>query len=190
MRIGVDLDGVLANFESQFAPLLSSLSHIAFPLSDPNFPPVWDWPEHYGCSTAEVEAAWEIVVKDESFWARLAPFKDTTDADLTVLRHARAAGHEIYFITTRLGVRCKEQSERWLYMQGYTNPTVIVSRKKGPVAQGIELDLFVDDKPSNILEVQRHSLTTCYLLDRPYNKTMDHPRRVRSVREMLDSEGL
>jgi uncharacterized HAD superfamily protein len=190
LKIGIDLDGVVASFESRFAPILSRLSHISFPLSDPNFPPVWDWPEYYGCGPAEINAAWENVIRDPGFWVNLVPTENAA-ADLERLYNLHCADHAIYFITTRVGIACKQQSEKWLANQGFPRATVIVSKRKGDIAAGIELDLFIDDKWENLDDVVINSpATKCYLLNKPYNQMYNVRRRVNTVGEMLDAEGL
>ena len=59
-RIGIDIDGVLANFESGYAPLLTKHSGIQFPrLGQPDYPDEWDWDLAAGVTQEQISAAWE-----------------------------------------------------------------------------------------------------------------------------------
>lgn len=104
------------------------------------------------------------------------------------LREARTRGHEIYFITHRFGLAAKLQTEEWLKEQGMTNPTVLIAEKKAQVVEGLQLDVFVDDKPSNVTSVQEaNPFTRCYVLDRAYNRHVEG-LRVETIRELLNIE--
>lgn len=187
MRIGFDLDGVLVGFERGFAPLFP----FPMPVDSPEFPPVWHYPQHYGATEGQVNEAWEQIRADERFWVTLPPLRPTTYREVRSLNELRRRGHDIYFITNRVGKRCKEQSEQWLINHGFFNPTVIVTSRKGSIVRDIGLDGYIDDKPSNCEDV-RKTAPKCrtYVMDRPYNQEFTHPvvRRVASVEEMLSNE--
>lgn len=131
--------------------------------------------------------------RDPGFWLRLTPYPKTP-AVLKRLQKLAVTGHDVYFITTRVGVECKRQSELWLQKEGFMLPTVIISASKGQVADGIGLNVFIDDKPENIEDVIFGTIhgARCYLLNRPYNldRQVRDCTRVNSVEEMLDLEGL
>ena len=198
---GIDLDGCLANFESGFAPILTDLTGITFPLDEPTFPEVWQWPTLHltnsGMSEKEAKAvesaAWKRVTQDPAFWLSLKPYPETAST-LKSLTRLTAEGHEIYFITHRPGANPKRQSEIWLEINGYKreSPTVLVSGEKGFLAAGLGLDFFIDDKPENHEQVRRFCGTRCrrYIVDHPYNRHHDdkYAVRVTTVKEALELE--
>ena len=191
---------MLSSFESGFAPILTDLTGCRFPIDDPTFLKVWDWPEHYltlhynSRTKAEemVGKAWEIAKSDEKFWLTLKPYAHTRNA-LARLQWLVSDGHEVYFITSRPGVFAKRQTEMWLQLNGFRweTPTVIVSWEKGLVAAGVNLDVFVDDKPDNLLKVRRQMGTRCsyYIVDYPYNRKPEDRQYctpITHIGQMLD----
>jgi 5'(3')-deoxyribonucleotidase len=129
------------------------------------------------------------VKQDPYFWNRLESYPDTRGA-LTDLELARSMGHEIYFITHRFGRRAKMQTEGWLMTRGFATPTVLMAERKGFIAHGLNLDVFVDDKPGNLRDVSEatNGDCTCYVFDRPYNRDLTKFPRVKSISELLDIE--
>lgn len=188
MRLGIDIDGVLARFEGSYNDLL-----IKYEGKDlrphPDYQPLeWNWDKALGYSGWVVEKAWNEIKSSESFWATLPAYGETVGI-LARLKEMKFS-HDIYFITHRMGVNPKWQTERWLEHHGYSKPTVLVSGDKGHIAFGLHLDAIIDDKPSNCEEVVRHCGIDCqaWLLDRPWNSTYEHKyiNRVNSVHEWLD----
>jgi uncharacterized HAD superfamily protein len=84
----------------------------------------------------------------------------------------------------------KYYSEIWLGAHGMQNPTVIISNDKGPIAKGLNLDIFIDDKPENIIDVVTAApKCKCYIINKPYNQTFIDANlceRVNNVQEVLD----
>lgn len=189
MRIGFDLDGVLANFTDPYAALLTKHAErlfpprlrLLFPKASDEWPVLWHWHkpvfEEAGFSESEmrevVRVAWDDL-KSSSFWENL-PSKHPaqTAHTLSNLTDWARSGHDVYFITSRPGPYAKVQSEQWLRNKGYYGtPTVCIAQHKGPIAQSLELDLFVDDRPENIRDVYQARSGRCRvaLIDAPYNR--------------------
>jgi uncharacterized HAD superfamily protein len=115
------------------------------------------------------------------------------------LNRLALAGHEIYYITNRVGVKAKLQTEDWLAARGMQHPTVVVTADKVPIVRTLKLDVFIDDNLDMTNEVARVAdeeklpvLGHVYLKSAGYNQ---EPRRgdlvvVKSVGEMLIREGL
>lgn len=198
LNIGCDIDGVLASFENGYADLLTAQTGITFPKGDPNFPAKWHWTGDFGVTKAQDAAAWDAVKRSDNFWLALEPMPWALTT-LTELRYRRAVGDNIYFITNRMGRMAKRQTEDWLRAYGYPDSTVCLCEKKGPLAVGLDLDIFIDDKPSNCEDVlnarwnedQERSRTKVYLVDRPYNRQLpenfsDFARGVVRVPRALD----
>lgn len=173
MRIGVDIDGVLADFNN-------ALIHRVIEVTDKDlFPvrpfdiPTWNYPEHYGYSAAEVSAVWEDIKADSNFWYDLVDYPQTA-ALLAELTDAEADGAEVYFITARPGTRVKEQTEEWLHDMGFFEATVLISSAKGLCARALNLTHYIDDRWENVVDVKQYNPSTeVYLLTQPWNVNND-----------------
>lgn len=190
MRIGLDIDGVLANFFSAYENTIVEMAgEDKFPAHYPKIePPVWNWPEYYGYPKYIIDRVWQDIKASSSFWETLGVLPGAH----VIAELMPWAVHDVYFITSRPGVNAKGQTERWLKgMLGISNPTVLLSTDKGPVARGLELDCYLDDKAGNIFDTEQWA-NNCrsYLLTYPYNQRALVPLRVKSVQEFCVKEGL
>ena len=170
MKIGLDLDGCFANFNAKFIPRLVSVTGRDLFPPPPFEPPCWDYPAHFGYTTDEVRATWDSVIEDVRFWRDLLPYPDAAEA-LNILSR-RTLDDDLYFITSRPGRRAKRQTEAWLNQHWPTiggHRTVLVSGHKGLCAQALALDVYLDDRYENALDVAT-TRTKSYLLDRPWNQ--------------------
>ena len=195
VEIGIDLDGVVANFAKAFSiyankfygcPIINHEKEIL----------LWDWEKWYPISKEQVRVVWKLICETDNFWKKLEVL-DRSDFDymrdsLQSLKRAN-----IYFITTRVeskGESVKKQSEEWLRMNGWTNPTVIVCKEKGKMAALLDLDFFIDDKTENIVDVKL-AVPDClvYARDVPHNHNCEEIlgetegyKRVTSTRQFAD----
>ncbi len=172
MRIGIDVDGVLADFNRSFIERVITVSGKDLFPPRPFDIPTWDYPEHYGYTPEETKIVWESIVADPTFWASLSPYPDTADFLSPLANRA----DDVYFITSRPGTRSKAQTERWLRMHGYhSRPTVMISSKKGLCAEALDLDFYLDDRDHNCYDVwdRRSPKTLVALMDRPWNKLLE-----------------
>jgi 5'(3')-deoxyribonucleotidase len=182
MRVGVDIDGVLADFNSAFIALI--VKHTGKDLFPPRpFDiPIWNYPQHFGYTDAEVNECFDLVKKDSMFWLNLRPYAGTYD----VLRGLYF--DYLYFITDRPGVDTKYQSEEWLKEHGLEDtPTVLVSPNKGLLAKCLKLDYYIDDKVENCIDVLQQSPDTkCYMQARTWNHPVRGVTRVFNMYEFLE----
>lgn len=184
MIYGVDIDGILANFTDAYAELLTKASGVKFPKHSPDWPKVWYWErETPGITKAIEQKVWnEIMTSD--FWAHLHALPGALET-LNLLDHLAFKGDDVYFITSRPGKRAKYLTEYWLRSHGMTTPTVLISPSdaaKGQLANALKLDVFIDDKPENCIEVRLARPSDCrvFLVDRPYNRNV-HPIFVEGI---------
>lgn len=170
MKIGIDIDGVLANFTDSYSRILMDLDpSLQFPNASKSWPTTWYWDRAAGTSKDTENQAWELV-KASTFWGMLKPLDGGIET-LQYLSVLRSLGHDIIFITSRPGKLAKLYTEMWLAGHGMPNPTVIIADAKGPVAASLALDVFIDDRDKNIQDVLDHSPETqCYIIDWAYNK--------------------
>lgn len=185
MRLAIDLDGVLCNFNQAFSKVLGKYSKAVIPVDLPTFPSCWDWPLHYGVNPEEEAKAWREVNVSEIFWKDLQPMP-TAEADLKALAHVASNDHEIYFLTMRgNGVNVKRQSEEWLWRYRFHFPTVIPTYDKATLARMLKVDVLLDDCPKVLEHAQQLRIPRVYGFAQPYNNGT-----ITSVREMLIAEGL
>lgn len=140
MRIGIDIDDVLASFIPRFRKECREL----FGAPEEDIEPV-DWGcSNFGLSEAEINAVWRKINNTKNFHETLE-----TKPDAWGLSHIQ--GHTLFFLTTRKQTRgdlVEAQTCRWLKDKFRLEfPTVIVSARKPELAAALELDVFIDDKP-------------------------------------------
>ncbi len=177
-----DIDGVLADFNSAYRVLIIERFGIELPPISDTFPEVWRWDKAAGLTNKQNNILWEHI-KESNFWANLEPTPQGGEA-LAHLWDLRYAGDHIYFITSRPGGEAKWQTECWLEDHGYGGATVLMSSDKGSVCKGLGVEMFVDDKPENCLEVALDCpKAQVYLLDAPYNRGFNNQlfKRVSSI---------
>lgn len=195
MRLGIDVDGCLADFNSSFMDLIIGVTGRNLFPTRPFDIPTWDYPESYGYSNHEVSQVWNVIRQDKLFWASLEPLPS---AQTFLTRCAMAADtHDLYFITSRPGLLAKQQTEAWLLANGgLDRPTVLVSSMKGWCARALRLDAYLDDKDTNAVDVRMANPSGyTFLLDQPWNRTdvLDQAPgiiRITSVLEFLERFGL
>jgi uncharacterized HAD superfamily protein len=191
MRIGFDIDGVLADFNSSFIELVKEVTgRNLFP--DGYWPHTWDYPEALGYSKDETSAVWERIKAGGTFWNQLAPLPDMAVLQQWMIlpfgESAQEPYHEFYFITSRMGKNVKLQTEEWLDEQMQcSGHTVLISSEKGALCKALKLDYYIDDRAENILDVMQTSPSTfAYLLDQPWNQHVAGPNRVPSIADFLE----
>lgn len=179
LALGIDLDGVMADFTSGYVRKLVEVC--GKDLLGDQEPPCWYWPKEVGYTEEEDAAAWKSIKNDRKFWATLRPTLQAVQA-LNILGNAYMEGHSVYFLTDRPGINTHHQSMAWLMNNGYgAFPQVLVTADKGPVAKGLKLTHLIDDKIENCEQVAAATLKpnslekpTCrvFCLTTRYNK--DH----------------
>lgn len=193
MRIGFDVDGVLADFVAGYQNLTVNLTgRDTFGPRDIFDPPCWDWPQYRGYSDAEMKAVWTYIKESRDFWATLG-----YDPGMLVLRQRwaaiHAAHHDVVFATARPGLDAHIQTKYWLHKFGCSYANVTITSEKGQFCLDSHVDAYIDDRWDNIVDVTRKSPSTrAYLLHRTYNISIDDPSytRVPSVEAFFQAEGL
>jgi hypothetical protein len=172
MRIAFDLDGVLADLHGAFAkaairkfPDLDSRTLTSpevgasppdaeeFPTEEPVAPalPVTTLP----LTRAQSAAVWRELSSIDNFWETLDEIEPGMTRRLAVLAEERR--WELIFITSRprsKGLTVQRQSQRWLEAKGFPLPsTYVVHGSRGEIARALHIDVVVDDRPENCLDV-------------------------------------
>lgn len=189
-------DGCLAEWNGAFVQLLREVSGIDLVVPAQRWPRIWTWyPDFYpqGLTKEHVDEAWRRVrEKNSSFWLGLTTLPWIYEAERYYYM-LTAAGHDIYFITSRPGWQALSQTQLWLEANNFQRPSVIVTHQKGPIATGLELDHMIDDKPENLQDVIRARGTKCqtWMVSQPWNEGQAGPRDivVDNVAEALQRIG-
>lgn len=192
-RLGIDVDGCLANFCKGYAELLKDVDgddKLPADYKEAGWkPPTWYWDEYYGYSSEVSKECWRRIKADPIFWFKLAPLAGAGEF-LAKLNEAPGLD-AVYFITDRPGVATQLQTQLWLGEQGYSGPNVIVSGKKGDLCQILGIDYYIDDKRENVEDVRAKSPdTVVYTLTTPYNEEFTLPNRLSNLEEFAELIGL
>ena len=186
MKIGIDMDGVLCDFVKGYNKLAKAELGIDLPYPATT----WNWHLDNGMTQAQADKLWEII-KATTFHGTLHPLEGAMES-IERLNKLSVQGHEVYFITNRSGAMAKFYAEMWLRFHGMDTPTVLIAKHKGPIADGLQLDVFVDDLPDNNGDVSRWCPTTrVYLVSQPYNEwatDRSYGTRIASLNLVLDRE--
>ncbi len=197
-RIGVDVDGVLANFNDVFLRTIIQIT------GEDLFPQevvysCWQWPQAYGYTNGKhLNKVWDSIHASETFWELLPALEGATEA-IVQLYGRVLKGDDVYFITNRTSTSktsAKHQTERWLMQQtvGYLDiwanfyPTVITTDNKGDAAKLLNLTHYIDDMWENCVNVEvATDETEVYLKDAPYNQGVEDNwiQRVGGVMDMI-----
>ena len=186
MKIGMDIDGVLADFVSPFLHILEQRVGGGpidpASITDPNFQshPFLTQDVIYNCM---VETSY-----DPNFWRVLAPLPSESQWR-SLSRLCRE--HEVAFVTHRW-VRDTYDIHRvtrdWLSRQGIDDPVVhFTQEKKSQIVNHLAIELFVDDRHENCHDVATQTDAVVMMPHRPYNCTFDHPKvlRIKDLNEMF-----
>ena len=186
LRIACDLDGTVADMDSAlqreaerlFGPgvnlhaaageRLESAEDVEGQMdTDSDVPPaVITSPLGRPLTPREIRRLWQHVSTVENFWMSLGEVEPGAVSRLATL----AAQHrwEIIFLTQRpgsAGDTTQVQSQRWLRAHGFELPSVMVMRgSRGRVATALSLDVVIDDRPENCLDVIADSKAKPFLI--------------------------
>jgi phosphoglycolate phosphatase-like HAD superfamily hydrolase len=177
LRIAFDLDGVLADMESELVrqserlfgePMTRRLQQRAAEAGVP--PPADAAPApaesdpipgaappitQLNMTSRQERRLWRHVESMENFWEGLSELEPGVIRRLAALASERR--WEIIFLTKRpetAGATAQVQTQRWLESKGFTLPSVfVVQRSRGRIAAALGLDIVVDDRPENCLDV-------------------------------------
>lgn len=185
LKIGVDVDEVVADFISAFRKEAEEVLQRPFP----NFTHTWAF-DNWEFQPGEKEKVWDSIYSTENwFYMNVDPLPEVVRC-ITWL----TSDHDVFFVTSRpqtAGFSMKRQTEMQLSDYGVCYPTVIVESDKGPVAAALKLDAFVDDRPENLLRIQECSPgTRIFLMDQMHNAEFKQPdswTRVGSFRTFTQS---
>ena len=191
LRIAFDLDGVLADMA---AGLVEQSAKVFVPRLEEGEVEAAQVARLPPLSSRQFRRLWRHVKSVEGFWESLAETEPGMVARLAAL--AAEKRWEVIFLTKRpptAGHTSQLQSQRWLESKGFVLPSVyVVHGSRGRIAAALGLDIVVDDRPENCLDVITDSKARAVLVWRGEDPPPAATRKlgigvVRSVGECLDA---
>jgi hypothetical protein len=178
LRVGFDLDGVVADFRTAFLEAAASiLGHDA--IKRPSSP----LPDFDAVSPADAKRVWKVLTETPNWWLGLAPYEPAQIARLYQL--ARRHRWEVSFLTSRIpttGDSVQFQSQAWLEAYGFYLPAVVtVPGSRGEIANAMRLDVVIDDQFLNCLEVISASQAKAILILRVGDPALEQQATERGV---------
>jgi hypothetical protein len=185
MRIGCDLDGVLADLNRAFTMVaLRRYPHLdvsTVTAADVTAAaPGADDEETAGTGEApalqetvplplnrrQMDETWQELCAVTDFWETLEEIEEGAIRRLAALAEAQL--WEVVFLTSRprtAGRLVQRQSQRWLDRKGFPFPSVyVVHKSRGRIADALGLDIVIDDRPENCLDVALESKARAILV--------------------------
>jgi hypothetical protein len=145
-------------------------------------------------SSRQQRKLWAHVESIQNFWMTLEELEPGIVERLAAVVAERK--WEIIFLTKRpqtIGYTAQVQSQRWLESKGFTLPSVyVVQGSRGRIAAALGLDIVVDDRPENCLDVVVDSKARAILVWRDDESLVPAATQrlgigvVKSVAECLD----
>ncbi len=210
LRIGFDMDGVLADFVLAFHEVEERLFGPG-PGSSAGDPEKEEEVQENAAARSDEDAdekpeptlrearrrhdtIWQAIESTPNFWESLKPTEEGAVARIhdLMLRHK----WEVFFITQRPyteGDTVQRQTQRWLVAQGFDLPSVLVlGGSRGAAAGALRLNYHVDDSPQNCIDVISESRAKPILIVPDSDKqTVTSARKLgigtaRTISECLD----
>jgi hypothetical protein len=210
LRIGCDLDGVLADMDAgllreaevvfgeatarRFKDTVDSAAPDAEPGDAAASPADNVSPTvRLQMTSRQQRRLWRHVETVENFWEGLTEIEPGVIKRLASIAAERR--WEIIFLTKRpesAGATAQVQTQRWLASKGFTLPSVfVVQGSRGRIASALHLDVVIDDRPENCLDVVMDSKSRAILIWRDPAQLPAAARQlgigtVKSVNDCLD----
>jgi len=188
LRIGFDMDGVLADFESAYHAVEARLFGPDAPhtrAGDPekvasteNDDPAErrkgddrrgsarEASERRASSRRHKDQVWRAIYDTSDFWTTLA--ETEAGAVKRLQEMSLRLRWEVFFITQRpatAGDTVQRQTQRWLVAHGFELPSVlVVPGSRGHAAGALSLHYHVDDSAQNAVDVQADSKARVLLI--------------------------
>jgi len=200
IKILLDIDGVLCNFEKGFWGVVKKEFGIEPPLEED----IIEWKHSLCLESFDQEKetkTWEVIKSSPNFWEQLSSYSQNIEGlkkSIEILKHDKNILPVIYYVTTRpetitktkhIDQTCYSQTKRWLKARGLVNDLafggLIFATEKENIVKALGLQYALDDKVGNLSRIDK---TICqpYLLTRPWNFSYPNTlKRVQSVTEFF-----
>lgn len=184
MRIGVDIDEVVADSVPSYLPVLSEV--VGRPLKKEDLVR-YEFEETFGLSEAEMKRFWRAF-DSSGGWERIRPVPDAA----SVLGRLRRVG-EVILVTGRPEAFVGAQTRRWLAAHAIPHDALVFmgeADKDEAVrrALGGGLDVLIEDHWGFAERVAGRG-TPVFLVDAPWNRTAPPHPLVRRVAGLAEAAG-
>jgi hypothetical protein len=148
IRVGFDVDGVIANFNKTFRETAAWIEGAAASHNRPD-------PAGRALAADAMKRVWDHISRTSQWWLQLEAYEP--DQIQRLYRTSRERRWEVYFMTTRpssAGETTQFQTQWWLECNGFPLPSVLtVPGSRGDAANALKLDIAVDDRLTNCVDI-------------------------------------
>jgi uncharacterized HAD superfamily protein len=186
MLVGLDVDGVVADFLDPFLRFVAKKTGCepiaAETITDLSFK------GHPVITEEALEASLAALSHERDFWPRLAPL--LAPSEWEALESLSRKGR-LVFITHRHPhdtYDIHQVTSDWLRKHGIAKPVIHFTQEyKSALVESLGVELFVDDRHENCLDVAEKTQAAVFMPHRLYNQSFIHPRvkRIRNFNELL-----
>jgi hypothetical protein len=176
IRVGFDVDGVIANFNKTFRETAARIEGGAgsHDRSDPG---------GRALAADAMKRVWDHISRTSQWWLQLEAYEPEQIQRL--YRTSRERRWEVYFMTTRpssAGETTQFQTQWWLECNGFPLPSVLtVPGSRGDAANALKLDIAVDDRLTNCVDIIAASRAKAVLLLRRDDPTVRDQALARGI---------
>jgi hypothetical protein len=175
IRVGFDVDGVIANFNKTFRDTATTINgRAAHAPSDP---------AGHALAAEAIKRVWDHISRTPQWWLQLEAYEP--DQIQRIYRTSREKRWEVYFMTTRpssAGETTQFQTQWWLETQGFPMPSVLtVPGSRGDAANALKLDITVDDRLTNCVDIIAASRSKAILVLRRDDQTVRDQALARGI---------
>lgn len=173
MRVGVDLDGVVANFVEGFRSKLSAYGYPVTTLPDPDR---WEMWECWGMTREQWTALFDKAAA-EGLFHQLHAY----DGAVEGLKQLKDSGHSIHVITHRAQPHAQTSTVGWLGALGIPYDSLTFTKDKS----SYPVDVMIEDNVENARAVEAAGVP-CVLMTRKWNEAEDWHLRAGSWQEFVE----
>jgi uncharacterized HAD superfamily protein len=178
LNVGIDIDGVLANFWGEFTRLGNEMYGLPH---QENNKEVQNYSMHDWAGPEQINNIWQrflqnghyqnLEILDGAGAQRVRDLSENLDATVT-------------YITARQNNRdVRRDTYNWMNQRGFRG-NIIHDSNKARACNRFSIDMYLDDHDKNVYDVVVNSPADAYVLDARHNRAHDLPR-VHSLDEFV-----